>query len=215
MIWKVERGLLWNFRRLGRRLSGPGDLYRYGSDGPGLIQVRDDGTTRRITKAGELAPLIADRIPMRVEKDGKVVSEMPGAASLNTALRSLVFLDHFRPVDRVTRDSLYFEDFTPTAPGYHDRGEGRRILHVGPPPAISVSMETTTTFLDVMDFDTDADRTNAVAAALTVLLRDLWPGEKPIVVITATRSHAGKGTIAEMIRVRGKQAKTNPGWRIS
>ncbi len=62
------------------------------------------------------------------------------------------------------------------------------------------SLETINQFLDVMDFATNADRTNTVAAALTVLLRNHWPGEKPIVVITATRSHAGKGTIAEMIR---------------
>ena len=200
LVWKVERGSRWNFRRLGQRLSLSGDLFRDGGSGPGLIRVLDDGTTRRIMKAGELAPLIADRIPMRVEKDGRIVSEMPAAVTLNTALRSAVFLGHFQPVDLVVRDTVYFEDFTSTRPGYHDRGAGRRVLHIGSDPVVSESMDTITTFLDVMDVATTADRTNAVAAALTVLLRHQWPGEKPIVVITATRSHAGKGTIAEMIR---------------
>jgi hypothetical protein len=65
---------------------------------------------------------------------------------------------------------------------------------------VSESLETLNTFLGVMDFASNADRTNAVAAGLTVLLRHHWPGAKPIVVITATKSHAGKGTIAEMIR---------------
>jgi hypothetical protein len=51
-----------------------------------------------------------------------------------------------------------------------------------------------------MEFASEADRTNAVAAALTVLLRDHWPGHKPAVVITATRSHAGKGTVADFVR---------------
>jgi hypothetical protein len=31
-------------------------------------------------------------------------------------------------------------------------------------------------FLDVMAFASNADRTNAVALALTVLLRNFWPG---------------------------------------
>ncbi len=78
LVWRIERGSRWNFRRLGRRLSRHEDLFRDGSRGLGLIQVLDDGKTRRITRAAELAPLIADRIPMRVEKDGKVKSEMPG-----------------------------------------------------------------------------------------------------------------------------------------
>lgn len=51
-----------------------------------------------------------------------------------------------------------------------------------------------------MDFGSSADRTNTVAAALTVLLRHRWPGQKPVVVVTATKSHAGKGTITEFIR---------------
>ena len=45
-----------------------------------------------------------------------------------------------------------------------------------------------------------ADRTNAVAAALTTLLRHHWPGEKPLYQITATRRQAGKGTITDFAR---------------
>jgi hypothetical protein len=45
-----------------------------------------------------------------------------------------------------------------------------------------------------------------VAAALTVLLRNHWPGAKPVVVVTATKSHAGKGTIAEFVRGNVAQA---------
>ena len=55
-------------------------------------------------------------------------------------------------------------------------------------------METINKFLDVMAFDTPADETNAVAAALTVMLRNFWPGGKPIILCTATKSHAGKDT---------------------
>src|SRR5262249_6760503 len=62
-------------------------------------------------------------------------------------------------------------------------------------PVISDDMEAINAFLDVMAFETNADRTNTVAAALTVLLHNQWPGGKPVVLVTATKSHAGKDTV--------------------
>src|SRR4051794_11983923 len=49
--------------------------------------------------------------------------------------------------------------------------------------------------LDRMDFASAADRTNAVAAKLTVLLRNFWPGAKPLLQVTSTKSHGGKETV--------------------
>jgi hypothetical protein len=46
-----------------------------------------------------------------------------------------------------------------------------------------------------MEFEGGADRTNTVAAALTVLLRDAWRGGKPLLAVTSTRSHGGKDTV--------------------
>ena len=51
-----------------------------------------------------------------------------------------------------------------------------------------------------MEFESPADMANAVAAALTVLLRHLWPGAKPLILITASKSHAGKGTVTVFIQ---------------
>ena len=59
---------------------------------------------------------------------------------------------------------------------------------------------TTTVVLAVMAFASNADRTNTVAAALTVLLRRMWPGQKPVIPVTSTKSHSGKGTITEFFR---------------
>jgi hypothetical protein len=176
------------------------DIYRNTSEGHGLILVLPSGQTRLITRASEFAPVIADRISMIVTKEGKTVSELPKAEHLNAMLRSERFLSSIRPVDEVVRSPYYLDDFTPVQAGYHDGGPGRHILYVGPKPETSDSLDTLLAFLDVMDFASEADRTNAVAAALTVLLRHRWPGEKPIVLITATKSHAGKGTITEFIR---------------
>ena len=199
-VWKVEAGARKNYRRLGERLARCDDLYRNGSDGLGLIQVLPKGKTRMLTKGSELAPVLADRVSMVVTKNGKVTSETPQSAHLSAMLRSEVFLSCFRPVDDVVRTPYYLDDFTSVPPGYHDAGPGKRILYVGPVPEISDGMATITAFLDVMEFATNSDRTNAVAAALTTLLRHRWLGEKPLCQITATKSHAGKGTISEFVR---------------
>ncbi len=208
VTWTVEEGARRNYCRLGKHLARRNpSLFRNTSDGHGLIEVLANGTCRLITKASQLAPVIVDTLTMRVVKEGKVVSELPTAAHLNAMLHSEAFLRQFRPVDRVAKTPLYLEDFSIIQPGYHDGGEGKRLLYVGPEPRIADVTDTINRFLDVMDFASNADRTNTVAAALTVLLRHRWPGEKPVVLVTATKSHAGKGTITEF--VRGAVAKAD------
>lgn len=193
--WRVEAGSRKNYARLGRRLARSGDLYRNGTAGTGLVLVLPTGQSRSVVKGSDLAPVIADRVRMAVTKDGRVVSEWPKAEHLNAMLRSEAFLRRFRPVETVARHPFYRPDFTLARPGYHDR-----TLYVGPMPKIGDGIDSVKAFLDVMEFETTADRTNAVAAALTVRLRHLWPGGKPLVLVTATKSHAGKGTVTEFVR---------------
>lgn len=201
VLWRVEKGARRNYRHLGKRLAERNPaLYRNGSAGHGLIHVSPVNAQLRITKASQLAPVIVDTLSMKVMKEGKVVSELPQACHLNAMLRSEAFLKQFRPVDNVAKMPLYLDNFSYVQPGYHDGGNGQRLLYVGPAPRIANSIETINRFLDVMAFASNADRTNTVAAALTVLLRHRWPGEKPVVLVTATKSHSGKGTITEFIR---------------
>lgn len=204
--WRVERGAPKNYRGLGQRLADCGDLFRHHEHGFALVQVLPDGKTRLITKGSQLAPVIVDRVKMVVIKEGKVVSELPTAVHLNAMLRSEAFLNQFRPVDEVTTLPIYLDDFSLAPPGYHDGGPGRRIIYVGPEPEIADSTVTIERFLDVMAFATDADRTNTVGAALTVLLRRHWLGEKPVILVTATKSHSGKGTITDFLRGRVPKA---------
>lgn len=198
--WDVGNGARKNYSLLGERLSAFPDLFRNGEEGFGLIQVLPSGQTRQITKAAELAPLIADRLNLVVVKNGRTTGDMPPAQHLNALLRSDVFLTEFRPVDVVARTPYYRADFTLINPGYNDGGAGRRTLYVGPIPEIADSTETIENFLGVMEFESPADATNAVAAALTMMLRHLWPGAKPLVLITASKSHAGKGTVTVFIQ---------------
>lgn len=56
-----------------------------------------------------------------------------------------------------------------------------------------------------MEFSATADRTNAVAALLTIPFRRHFIGGKPFVLVTASKSHSGKSTLIEFIR--GSTAK--------
>jgi hypothetical protein len=116
------------------------------------------------------------------------------SAHLAAMVQAETFLSEFPPVDQITTVPMYLPDFTLTAPGYNDGGKGYRILYLGGEPQVSDSMDTINAFLDVMEWESNADRTNAVAAALTVMLRNHFPGGKPVILATATKSHAGKDT---------------------
>lgn len=199
--YDLGRGIKANARLLGKELAlGNSSLFRNGSDGLGLLHVLPDGQSRVILKASELSPIIIDSIDMVVMRNGKVVGELPSSGQLNAMLRSNEFLTNFVPIDELSTYPIYFEDFKLSSPGFHDRGHGQRVFYIGPTPKIGDTLVAINTFLDVMDFASNADRTNTVAAALTMILRNHFPGEKPLVLVTATKSHSGKGTITDFIR---------------
>ncbi len=195
LYWKDDDQAKVNYHNLGQRLSEKGDLFRHANHTIGLMQVLDDGDHREITTAKELSPVIVDRIPVLVIKDGKVKGSRIAAAHLDSMLRAEAFLQCFRKVDIITGIPHFLHDFSLTKPGFNDGGEGHRFFYAGESPTVSDSTETIEAFLDVMTFADNADRTNAVAAALTVVLRNHWLGGKPIITVTATKSHAGKDTI--------------------
>lgn len=196
--WEISRGAQENFYLFGKKLAEVNqNLFRNGVDGHGLILVVSTGRSIRITKASQLTPVIADCLNMKVTKEGKTIKEFPSTTDLNTLLKTEQFLQHFRPVDRVTAFPNYDDVFGLVAPGYNPDS---LIYYAGDVPQTGRGTETIERFLDVMSFGSNADRTNAVAAALTVMLRHLWPGHKPMVLVTANKSHSGKGTVTDFIR---------------
>lgn len=201
--WVMEQGSACNFHKLAEVLAATNlNLYRRG-DSHGLYQVAPVGNEPKcITTAKELHALLVETVDIAVIKNGKYVSDMPSMGTLNVMLCTESFLGAFRPVHSVVTSPAYLLDFSLTQPGYNPGG----ILYLGPPPRISDSMEFTTKFLDVMEWSSNADRTNAVAAALTVTLRLHWPGSKPAVITTAAMSGAGKGTVMNYVRGDVKQA---------
>ena len=178
----------------------PGEMWRPLSRpeyGGGLLLASSDGRIpqEHIQTASRLGPIIIDRLRVQVLKDGKTQKSHIPTGHLNTMLASEVFLLQFRVLDEVATSPRFLENFDLTVPGYNNGGNGQCILHIGEAGRVSQSTDTIRAFLDVMDFATNADRTNAVAAALTVMLRNHWPGGKPVLVVTSTKSHGGKDTV--------------------
>jgi len=187
LTWNEDSHAAENYAALGTRLAATGNVYRNAAYGNGLLLVLPGGRHVSIAKGLDLLPIIVDRLRVRVMKDGKVKGSTIPAAHLSAMLKSEKFLDQFTTVDLVIKTPMYLPDFTLTRTGYNDGGPGHRIVYTGGEPVIGNSLDAINAFLGVMDFETAADRTNAVAAALTVTLRNHWRGGKPIIVATAMR----------------------------
>lgn len=198
----MEAGLDKNFRQLGRLLASLNLQLYQAADGGGLIQV-DGGKVRRIATAKDLAPMLIDSVRIHVIKKGNYHGERIGEASLGNMLHAKSFLGNFKVIEDVVTTPVVLSDMTPSQPGFNDGG----ILYLGTPVSTCDNLDTTNKFLDVMDWASNADRTNAVAASLTILFRHHWLGGKPLVLVTATKSHSGKGTVIEFVRGLTSQAQ--------
>jgi hypothetical protein len=209
--WNDDEPLVTNHLALGGRLAQTGDLYRQPGYAGGLLLAPDQPNIEpKVIQTGkQVASIIADRLRVFVMKNGKLRGNSISLSHLDTVLRSEVFLQQFRPLDGVVKMAQYAGDFELIRCGYNDYGPGQRFLYVGPSPVVARSPDAIRAFLDVMAFSTNSDRTNAVAAALTVLLRNYWAGAKPVLVVTSTKSHGGKDTV--ILFARGR----TPGWSIS
>lgn len=195
--WDIDQAPQDLYPRFGSRLAASGDLYRRPGCRNGLLCVCPDESdieVSEVTTAVDLASVIVDRVRLQVIRGGKVSRSIP-AADLRTMLGSKLFLREFRSLDLVVGSPMYLPDYHLTQPGYNDGGPGQRILYLGKDAKIERGLKAILDFLEVMAFNKNADRTNAVALALTVMLRNFWPGAKPIGIITSTKSHGGKDTI--------------------
>jgi hypothetical protein len=190
MVWETTDSSAKRFSELGEILS----KYGFYETTDGLILV-EDGSTTSIKTADQLLPLIYDRVDIYMMTDGKPKASKLTLAEVKPMMKCRSFLDHFKFVDRVTKTPLYLSDFSLTQPGYNAGGEGFRYLYTGEEPNVSNSMTFINDFLDEMAFETQADRANALAGAITCMLHNHWIGGKPIILATATKSHSGKDTV--------------------
>ena len=210
VYWHDESPAAENCKVLGEALAMSGDLFRRPGNDGGLFLVLPDGSPRSILNGKQLSSVMTDRIDLNRFLNGKQKASRISVGTLGEMLHSEAFLSPFAPIDRVTSQPEYLPGFTLTNPGYNDGGDGHRCFFVGDSPECSDSMERINTFLEVMDFQTPSDRANAVAGLLTVALRHHWPGGKPIILATASKSHSGKDTVLDFIA--GQTPRTSVSW---
>ena len=197
--WDEDAPIHQNYIALGAALARSGDIYRDANYGGGLFLASPSPAVppKAITNAGDLAAIIADRVQIEVFKGDVLKGRKVSQTDLKIMLLAETFLQQFHVVDRVVKVPCYLPDFTLVVPGYNDGGHGQRIFYAGAPARTATTHDAIDTFLDVMEFTSNADRTNTIAGALTVQFRNLFLGEKPILAFTSTKSHGGKDTLVE------------------
>src|SRR5262249_50772949 len=158
-LWDMNEGLHRNCDQLGDLLASLPNLQLYRTaEGDGLIQV-DREKVRRIATAKELAPLLIDNVVIAVIKNGKYHGDRVSEVTLGNMLHAKSFLRHFKTVKDVVTTPVVLSDQTTTNPGYNPQ-DG--ILYLGQDVSVASGMDAITRFLDVMEWQSNADRTNAV-----------------------------------------------------
>jgi hypothetical protein len=100
--WNENDAAAENYARLGERLATTGDLFRSPQYGSGLILLLPNGKPARIEHGMDLLPVIVDRVPVQIIRDGKPKGGRIAAAHLGAMLKSESFLGNFRSVDRIS-----------------------------------------------------------------------------------------------------------------
>lgn len=188
-------------RQLAERLSRSGDLFRTADPRGGLLLLHLGDTPRvlPVTTDKQLLAVMSDRVRFVVVQGGKLKGSRVPTSDLSSMLLSESFLSKFPTLDRLITEPVYLPSWQLPRPGYADGGPGNRIFYLGSEAPVHSELDAIPRFLDCMAFATESDATNAVAGALTVMGRNLYAGDKPCFLITANRSHSGKGTVADFM----------------
>ena len=189
-------------RDLCKLLAKLGTLYQ--TPGGRLVQLRPGMEPRFISDPTDLEAVIRENLRIIAMKNGKIAGNSIPSNDLKVLLRSRVLMEHLPTVDRITEIPTYTGQWKLTQPGFNDGEVGNRFFYTG--EAVTPKREPTLIrkFIDAMSFKSLADAVNAVAFALTVLLRHMWRGEKPFVPVTSNKSHGGKDTVVTFAAGRTK-----------
>ena len=162
---------------------------------------------RRINDVVDFEAIIRENLTVRVIKKGKETGNSIPSGDLKVLLRSSKLQGCLPQVDRVTDVVTFSSLWDITRPGYNQGPDGERVFFTG--SAVIPKREPTKirAFLAAMSFKSKADLANALALALTVLVRHMWAGRKPFGAVTANKSHAGKDTVVDFATGRTKRVE--------
>lgn len=174
-------------------LAKTGKLYR-DSNGQ-LIALESGKPSRPIRDGTDFEAFIRETILVQVVEDGKHAGFSIPQSDLKILMRSVELKRLLPVVDRIVTVPTYNSKWELTHPGYNPGPAGENYFFTGELVQPKDTPERIMQFLAVMAFKSMADKVAAVALALTILLRCMWPGKKPFAAITANKSHAGKDTV--------------------
>jgi len=179
----------------------------------GHVAVLQAGEAPRFVRDPvDLEAVLRENFAVRVTKNGKLSGNAIPGADLRVFLRSRELQKELPVVDRLTEIPTYSCDWKLIQPGHNDGPQGERFFYTGEAVKPKREPALIRRFLSVMSFRSAADATNTVALALTVLLRNMWPGGKPLAALTANRSHAGKDTVRDF--AAGRTRMTEISWHF-
>jgi len=176
-------------------LAKSGKLYKT-STGQ-LVELVPGMPPRHIRTHVDLEAFIRENMDVTFNIGGRPKGNAVPASDLKVMMHSERFLTLIPVVDRIVSMPTYNSRWCLTKPGYNDGGTGNRFFMYGNALEPKLDPEYIRAFLDAMPFKSPGDKTNALAFALTVKLRHMWPGQKPFFPVTANKSHVGKDTIID------------------
>ena len=203
--WSVDDYPGLQTRLLGARLAKTGELFV--KRGIGVLRLKIGAPAEHIAKSDLLEGFIRSHIPVIRLHEGNEVGRTVPSSDLKVMLASEELMSELPAVDRVTSVVTYNGKWELTKPGYNDGPAGQRYYYTGNAVKPQTNPKRIREFLKAMKFKSEADRTNAVALALTCLLRFMWPGKKPFGAVTANKSHAGKDTVVDFAAGRAKRVE--------
>lgn len=193
--WRCDEPAGPQTHELCKVLAKTGKVYRNEETGMLKIEGRKiDSLDKPVKIEGFIR---SNDLTVRTMNDGKLKSCEVPKKDLDVLIATPELQREIPQIDHVTNVVTYTNDWEITKPGYNDGREGERYFYTGTEVTPKRNPTRTHEFLDAMCFKTNADRTNAAALALTVLLRQMFPGDKPFATVTANRSHAGKDTVLD------------------
>lgn len=195
MEWNVDKPAGPQTHELCKVLAKTGKIYR---DPQGVLLTIDGESISKVMSPVSLEGFLrTNEIVVQVLNGGNPSGFCVPQADLKILIATLGLQRELPVIDAIINTVTYTASMQLTKPGYNDGGDGQRYYYVGKAVTPIRQPKRIKEFLGAMHFKTEADRTNALAAAITVKLRHMFPGGKPFICVTANRSHAGKDTVID------------------
>lgn len=206
--WEKSASVRLQTAALCRRLCDTDKLFRTPSGDILWLEIGKD--LGLLDSPIKLEGFIRSHFDVEVYNKGKISGNSIPANDLRVLLSTAALQNELPVVDSVTNVVTYNSDWALTQPGYNKGPAGESYFYTGESVVPEREPLRIRQFIGSMSCE-DAGRTNAVALALTGLLRFMWQGKKPFGAVTSNKSHAGKDTVVDF--ASGRTGRVEVSWQ--